>query len=199
MSNANIRHMNTGNRGFTLIEIMVSIAIISILSGVLYANFSSAREEAKNKTMQTEIKETQLALELYKAQYGRYPYIPGPPVPSGCVSNDGVASTSDSGNCGNIDFIRGLAPDFIDELPTETKSSNSACTIQYAVEEDFASWYKLTAINCHTGATVPSEGIQQDDDLARCPTTCAATGVCDPTDASFFNSYAVYSSGGECQ
>lgn len=191
--------MNTKNRGFTLIEIMVSIAIIAILSGVLYANFGSARESAKNKTMQTELKETQLAIELYKAQYGQYPDVPSGSLPGGCVSSAGSIDTSNSRNCGTIDYIAGLTPDFTSELPTHTKSGNSACTVTYTVDSANFSWYKLTAVNCYSGAASPAEGIGQDDDLARCPTTCAASGICDPTSSAFYESFAAYSAGGECQ
>jgi len=191
--------MYSKNSGFTLIEILVSVGIISILAGVIYASFGSARDDAKNKSFQTEIKEMQLSIELYKAQNGEYPDVPTGTLPPGCVTTGTGVETSNSSNCGTIEYITGLVPDFIAELPDEDESANPGCTVTYAVESPNRSWYKLTAANCYSGATVPSEGIQQDEGLARCPTTCPATGSCDPSDASFYESFAVYSSGGECQ
>ncbi|MCD5381402.1 MAG: type II secretion system GspH family protein, partial [Candidatus Pacebacteria bacterium] len=60
-------------KGFTLIELLVVIGIIGVLSAVLYANFGDAREDARNKAIKVEMKEGQLAIELYKAQNGSYP------------------------------------------------------------------------------------------------------------------------------
>jgi len=191
--------MNTRNRAFTLIEILVTIAIISILAGVIYASFGTAREDAKNKSVQTEIKEMQLAIELYKAQNGQYPDVPTGSLPTGCVSSSGGVDTSNSTNCGTIEYIAGLTPDFISELPSHTESDNALCAITYAVENTNFSWYKLTAANCFAGATVAAEGINQDSGLARCPSTCASAGVCATTTAAFYESLAVYSSGGECE
>jgi len=95
--------MNTRNRAFTLIEILVTIAIISILAGVIYASFGTAREDAKNKSVQTEIKEMQLAIELYKAQNDNYP---------------ATLST--------------LVPEFISEVISAADSANASCNIRYA-------------------------------------------------------------------
>ncbi len=68
-------------QGFTLIELMVTIGIIAILSAVLFASYNSAREQARDKLRMSDLKEMQVALELYKAQHGQYP-------DSGCSASD---------------------------------------------------------------------------------------------------------------
>jgi general secretion pathway protein G len=68
-------------QGFTLIELMVTIGIIAILSAVLFASYNSAREQARDKLRMSDLKEVQVALELYKAQHGRYPA-------AGCGNNN---------------------------------------------------------------------------------------------------------------
>ena len=188
--------------GFTLIEILVSVGIISVLAAVLYANFGTAREDANNKSLQTAVKETQLALELYKAQFGQYPPVPsGGGLPGGCVSSSGGVDSSNSRNCLGVAYIDGLAPDFIAELPDEEDSGNSACTFLYEVEAANGTWYKLTGVNCHAGAASASEGINYNSDFARCPTSCSSCTSSNlaETDTAFYESYAVYSAGGECQ
>lgn len=185
--------------GFTLIELLVVISIIGILSVVLYANFGDARQEAKNKAMRSELKETQLALELYKSQNGKYPPAPG------CATTALGISIARSSVCGNTPIVGGtlatekLIPEFITELPTRAKSANSNCDIAYQVDFPNGTWYKLTAVNCHGGATNASSGVQLDDEFARCPSVCPLNGSCIPTNASFYESYAVYSAGGECK
>jgi general secretion pathway protein G len=66
--------------GFTLIEILVVTTIISILSAILYANFTAARQDARNKVMRTTLGEIQLALEVFRAQNGFYPVPATTPV-----------------------------------------------------------------------------------------------------------------------
>lgn len=174
-------------RGFTLIEVLVVIAIIGLLSSVLYANFNDARKDARNKSLQAELKEVQLALELYKSQNGEYPDIPA------CGSTFlGVSKALSSGCSG--DYIQGLRPDFIAELPQEGDGANSACDIVY-ITDTANTWYKLLAQNCHLG-----DAVQAGSQFAPCSSTCPVNApLCDPTNTMFQQSYAVYSIGGECQ
>ncbi len=53
------------NRGFTLIELLVVIAIIGILSSVVLASLNSARSKGRDARRVSDLKQLQLALELY--------------------------------------------------------------------------------------------------------------------------------------
>jgi type II secretion system protein G len=77
------------NKGFTLIELLVVIAIIGILSSVVLASLNSARQKSRDARRVSDIKQIQLALELYFDSNGVYPgvltslaptYIPTVPV-----------------------------------------------------------------------------------------------------------------------
>jgi type II secretion system protein G len=61
------------NNGFTLIELLVVISIISLLSSVVLATLKDARQKAQNAKTVSEIKQLQNALELYRADNGKYP------------------------------------------------------------------------------------------------------------------------------
>jgi prepilin-type N-terminal cleavage/methylation domain-containing protein len=72
MMNLN-RHGHGKTRGFTLIELLVVIAIIGILSSVVLASLNSARQKGRDARRISDIKQIQLALELYYDANGQYP------------------------------------------------------------------------------------------------------------------------------
>lgn len=185
--------------GFTLIEILVVVTIISILAAVLYASFGEARQDSQNKALYTELKEAQLALELYKAQFGQYPAAQDISV-GGCMDNSGGIDSAGSVDCVGNDYIVGLTPEFLAELPNHADSDNPNCEFVYQVDDTDFDRYKLTAVSCFAGASIVDDGIQWTDELARCPTTCGActSGSIATTSAAFYESFAVYSAGAEC-
>jgi prepilin-type N-terminal cleavage/methylation domain-containing protein len=60
-------------RGFTLIELLVVIAIIGILASIVLASLDSARKKGRDARRIADVKQIQLALELYYDANGVYP------------------------------------------------------------------------------------------------------------------------------
>lgn len=60
-------------RGFTVIELIIVIAIIAILSSVIGIYASNYSQKAKTAATQTEVNELAKAVLLYKTQHGCYP------------------------------------------------------------------------------------------------------------------------------
>lgn len=60
-------------RGFTLIELLVVIAIIGILSSIVLASLNSARKKGRDARRVSDVKQIQLALELYYDAHSNYP------------------------------------------------------------------------------------------------------------------------------
>ncbi len=63
----------SAHRGFTLIELLVVIAIIGILSSVVLASLNSARKKGRDARRVADVKQLQLALELFYDANGAYP------------------------------------------------------------------------------------------------------------------------------
>ncbi len=61
------------SRGFTLIELLVVIAIIGILSSIVLASLNTARQKGRDTRRLADVKQIQLALELYYDANGGYP------------------------------------------------------------------------------------------------------------------------------
>jgi len=87
--------------GFSLVELLVVIAVIGILVVVASVAYGNVREKARDSQRKQELKAVATALLLYYQDYGEYPT-----CPSGC--------TSESGN-----WIPGLVPDYIKSLPKD--------------------------------------------------------------------------------
>ena len=164
-------------QGFTLIEILIAVAIIGILSTITYATFSTSREIARDNVRKTDLKNLQVAIELYKAQYGRYP--------DSCNGN-ATWSSRDSEtyacptpinfvipNCNG--FICGLVPDFIAKLPADPDPGRpvSAGYLYRTVGGNgSASEYKLMAHVSVERAFIKD----YDDEFARCPAPSTSGG-----------------------
>ncbi len=61
------------NQGFTLIEIIVVIAIIGILSLIVFTSFEDSRKKARDTARHADIQQLGAALQAYGVTYGNYP------------------------------------------------------------------------------------------------------------------------------
>ncbi len=178
--------------GFTLIEIIVVIAIIAILSAVGYASFGDARAQARDKTRLASLQELQLALELYKNNdsQGRYPE-------AGCSQGanvwvgPGTHTWADGNDTDCPEYMVGLVPTFLPELPKDPKDDSvSNKGFVYKVSTDRKA-YKVVVYNTVEALRVTS----YNHEFARCPkgnNTIECPDVSpQPT------SYAIYSAGAE--
>jgi prepilin-type N-terminal cleavage/methylation domain-containing protein len=60
-------------RGFTLVELLVVMAIISILATVIIGGFRSSQKRGRDAQRKSDLKQIANALEIFFTDYGKYP------------------------------------------------------------------------------------------------------------------------------
>ncbi len=68
-----MRKMPKGQRGFTLIEMMVVVVIIGVLGAIVVPQFMSRPDQAKVTAAKTEIQAIATSLEMYRLDNAYYP------------------------------------------------------------------------------------------------------------------------------
>lgn len=181
------------NSGFSLVELMVVIAIVGILIALVYVNFQEARSSARDKVRQTTLVDIQLALESYKAQTSSYP-LAGCGSPLQWVTKDASASAAlGAFACtSQQQMIEGIVPSYIGALPDPSRLEG----VGYYYKSD-GNAYKLIVYN--RVESVANEISEYASKFAACPNACTGQGhpFCDGSRPDS-RSYGVYSPGGEC-
>ncbi len=103
------------DQGFTLIELLVVIAIIGILASVVMASLNSARAKARDTKRVSDIKQIQMALELYHLDNGQYPNIGGVVL---CETNPSSFTA----------ITNALVPTYIPEIPRDPSPSGDCAS-----------------------------------------------------------------------
>jgi prepilin-type N-terminal cleavage/methylation domain-containing protein len=67
--------MGKTTRGFTVIELLIVLVIISLIIGIAIPAFRGMRQEAQINKVSTDLKALKLAVEAYYKNQGRYPAV----------------------------------------------------------------------------------------------------------------------------
>lgn len=148
------------NKGFTLIELIVVVAIIGMLSAVVMVSLSSAREATRDTTRKAQMIELSTAINHYFSENGRYP-VTGP----GLWYSSEVSDIVSNGPANNGDWIPNLVSrKMIGVLPHDPlggDSTETGCTPPtqykraYMYRSDDGTHYKLIS-NCALEGGFPS-------------------------------------------
>jgi type II secretion system protein G len=69
-------------RAFTLIELLIVVAIIAILAAIAVPNFLEAQTRAKVSRTKADLRSLAVALEAYRSDFNTYPPVGNPAFPS---------------------------------------------------------------------------------------------------------------------
>jgi type II secretion system protein G len=149
-----------GERGFTLIELMVVVSIIAILAGILIPNFVNARAQAQTAACESNLRSIATSLELYYTDNQVYPTASGASVQPTLLTANGVA--------------------YLDNTPkdpaAQTASATYTLTTTQATGGSPAS-YTITCPGVHVGSTLMKIPVAGGTSGTVCGSGCAATTI----------------------
>lgn len=120
-----VQRIKKAMRGFTLIELLVVIAIIGLLASIVLVSLSSARRKARDSRRVGDLRQIQLALELFFDDNQEYPV-------NTDVAAGAVYTLTQAGASFETDLAADLVPDYVGGLPVDPSDDGTAgSTYQY--------------------------------------------------------------------
>ena len=150
-------------RGFSLIELLIVIAILAVIVGLALPNFLGARERSRDFKRKAELNQLKIALRLYYNDYGKFPAWTNGMVIVGC----GTSGTSACPVCASADFaaggVDGCTTVYMRKIPKSQAGSLELRYYQVAGGDDFR--VKVSLENASDTDTTTSQ--------AKCPVVAA--------------------------
>lgn len=111
------------NKGFTLVELLVVMAILGVLVALVAGNFRSSQIRGRDAQRKSDLKQLSLALELFFNDFGYYPPVTNGKI-AGCPYLSGVLNSCDWGEKEKFTsrFSRGEVI-YLSNIPTDPSSS----------------------------------------------------------------------------
>lgn len=141
------------SEGFTLIEMLIVIAVISILAGIVLVGVTGFQSSARDTKRIGDLRSIQNSLELYYTRCGHYPM-----QASGCgIGSEGEISWDNLAS--SLEAV-GVISDVV-KLPIDPKASNEQ--YQYATSDGGFS-YTLKATLENRSSSLDDRGVEIDSD-----------------------------------
>ncbi len=149
--------------GFTLIELLVVIAIIGVLASVVLASLNNARRKSRDARRVTDVKQIQLALELYfdGVGAGNYPL-------ANATACDGTQT-----NVYGLDVL--VSNGYIASVPHDPNAAAASSCYRYAsiAPASARTSYHLAAVLEDATNSVLNSDKDCDDNVTSGATACA--------------------------
>jgi type IV pilus assembly protein PilA len=152
-----------GERGFTLIELMIVVAIIAILAGILIPNFVNARAQAQTSACESNLRSIATAMELVYADLQTY-------EPNGQANF----------NADPADFTNSAGTAYLNNTPRDAAAVDPTQFYTIKVTEQGGGAppsYVITCPGTHVGSTLAKLQKAGTTDGSMCGPACTSTTI----------------------
>ena len=136
-------------RGFTILEILVALAIIFVLTGIVVGALSGSREKARDTRRLTDLDQIQVALRLYAEANGEYP------CEDHTACNAAAQSADANGQLGTGGTIDTLLAPYLPNVPQDPRHDGSTYFYYYDGRVDCGGSADEVVIYARTAESVP--------------------------------------------
>lgn len=143
--------MKNSTRAFSLVEVMMSLTILSLLAAMIFAAMGPARERARQRVCVSNLRQIGQAIAMYQADYDGIDIIPGQPTPYWQLGLPGVTMGHDFRNTyiKNQDIL--ICPnDTLPRSPTGFRIS-----YYWQIIEDVPDYWKFSNVVARRGGDTP--------------------------------------------
>lgn len=156
----------TSKKGFTLLELLISMIIIGILAALVSGNFFTSLKKGRDARRKADIQQVQRALEIYYEDKRAYPSF------ALTFGTAGLCETKSVADCGSEKTYMGL-------LPQDPQKTQNSCQYMYVHEttpngEGYALYAPIENVN-DTGTGIKQSGYSTDS-YSGTSTTCGGCG-----------------------
>ncbi len=123
-------------QGFTLVELLIVVIILSILAAIVIPQFSASTDDAKTASAQSTLANLRSVIDLYYQQHGEYP------GNGTAVSADACTGTKGTGD----GLIANAAQTFTDQVTLYSNDAGGACSVSDTTNHRFGPYYKKAAL-----------------------------------------------------
>jgi prepilin-type N-terminal cleavage/methylation domain-containing protein len=159
-------------RGFTLIEVLTVVAILSVFASVIYALGVKAQARANDVRRIADLTQVKTSLELYYNDYRSYPntLVSGSRKWYGNCAIDQTWGVGGKSTTGGTGYIPSLAPTYIPVLPVDPKPLTNFCYLYSSDGTDYMLLAHQTTQSYTYGATgnnpYPRPALPDQNDFA---------------------------------